>query len=106
MDNYCNTNAYSICEKGKIDLMLYLKISLKKNFNLKIVETSCASGWNRFLGNCYYKSISNQDFASSQQKCNSFSSSLVVINSTEEWNFIKNITFGSPNKFWVFLLNN
>nr|XP_060615924.1 C-type lectin domain family 2 member D-like [Anolis sagrei ordinatus] len=59
----------------------------------------CPSGWIEFQRKCYYFSEEEGNWASSSLYCSSHNSSLAVIDSQEEMNFL--LRYKSPPDHWI-----
>ncbi|KAI4883140.1 hypothetical protein NFI96_020584, partial [Prochilodus magdalenae] len=65
-------------------------------------DACCAGGWKYFSGSCYYFSTDNKTWAESRDACVAAGGDLVIINSTEEQDFLKRSYPGSGiQRYWV-----
>ncbi|XP_041867749.1 C-type lectin domain family 2 member B-like [Melanotaenia boesemani] len=62
-------------------------------------EKMCPDGWKRFGSSCYFKSTEKKSWSESRKDCQERGADLVIINSKEEQEFLKNLTM--KEFFWI-----
>ncbi|XP_042566299.1 CD209 antigen-like [Clupea harengus] len=69
---------------------------------LQALENGCSFGWDPFGGKCYLFSSENNTWSQSSDACKDKGGHLVIINTTEEWRFLKEKAPGTSDSFyWI-----
>nr|XP_006627571.1 PREDICTED: C-type lectin domain family 10 member A-like [Lepisosteus oculatus]XP_015196183.1 PREDICTED: C-type lectin domain family 10 member A-like [Lepisosteus oculatus] len=69
---------------------------MKKNMT---TASCCPDGWVYFSDSCYYISTEGLSWDAAKDYCSSKSSSLVILNSEQEWRFVAGKTM--PRFYWI-----
>ena len=63
---------------------------------------SCPLLWNYYNGNCYFVSKVTTDFTNAKKDCDTKNSTLLIVNSQDELDFVNNIINSDENYFVIF----
>uniref|UniRef100_A0A669CAH5 C-type lectin domain-containing protein n=1 Tax=Oreochromis niloticus TaxID=8128 RepID=A0A669CAH5_ORENI len=81
---------------GIIILSIRFKKQLSNNCSLQSNHSEkCPDRWTRFGSSCYFKSTERKTWSDSRRDCQDKGADLVMINSKEEQEFIRNMRGGS-----------